>query len=64
MRTPAKTLPRAARTGGHRAVAGKLLGFVIVGLTDGEDDGAPRRAFAMAALSTARPGFRPTRNHP
>ena len=40
---PAKRFTCAARDGGGRAVAGKLLGLVIVGLTDSEGDGASRR---------------------
>ena len=35
-------LAHRLQNGAHRAVAGKLLGFVIVGLSDGEDYGAPR----------------------
>ena len=34
--TPAKTLQRPAREGGHPTVAGKLLRLLVEGLTDGE----------------------------
>ena len=57
-RPSAKTLHIAVWNGGHQAVADKLLG-----LADGEDDGASRRAFATAALSAARLVF-PTPRRP
>ena len=36
-----ETLPRAAPNGGHRAVAGKLVGISVASLTGDEDDGRP-----------------------
>ena len=47
---PEKTLPRAARDDGGGAIAGKLLGLLAAGLTDGAGD---------PALSARVAAFRP-----
>ena len=62
---PQETLPRTAREGGGRVVAGKLLGLSVVGRTDGGGQRATRHFLATAALpATHRFRSTPTPRRP
>ena len=54
-----KTLPRAARDGSGRAVAGKLLDLLAASLTDGEGEQAHRPLLATGDASCRAAGFEP-----
>ncbi len=53
--------PRAARNGGGRAVAGKLLDLLVASLTDGEGEQADPSLLGDGGALPAPPAFRPTR---
>ena len=52
---PQETLPRAAREGGGRAVAGELLDLLVASLTDGEGEQADPSLFGDGGGLPRRP---------